>query len=316
MDKTKLKQKFEEVYLKRIEPHLLALEVEREELKKKTIKYTVIWLIILGIGFLILPIILGNYAAIIISFALIIGLFYIHALYAHPFRKKIKSKLLTVILGVFGKFYIVEQDLITFSDLKKYQLYPRATEKTNDDVIAGLYKDMDIYIQESILTHEEGSDKNRRTVTDFRGIFVKIKMKKNFNGITIVRNESQGKGIKNKLQKVELEDPEFEKLYNVFSDDQIEARYLLTTAFMQRLKNLREVFALKKDGMTSALPDIDCIFNEGYIILAVQTFDNFFEVGSIWSSMLNKEIYEKVFSQMVAVFDTIHSLKLEENIGM
>lgn len=315
MDKQKLKQKFEEVYAKRIEPHLLVLEAEREELNKKVKTYSIILLIITAAAFLLLPIPQDNKLTVCILL-LLFGMAGIYGMFAYPFRKKIKSKLLTAILGVFGKFYLVQQDLITLEDIKKYQLYPRANQKTNDDVIAGLYKGLDIYIQESKLTHQEGCGKSRRTVTDFSGIIVKIKMKKNFNGITIVRNESQGKGVKNKLQKVELEDPEFKELYNVFSDDQIEARYLLTTAFMQRLKNLREVFVLKKDGMKSSLPDIDCIFNEGYIILAVQTFEDFFEVGNIFESMLNKEIYEKVFYQMVAVFDTIHSLKLEENIGM
>lgn len=315
MDKQKLKQKFEEVYAKRIEPHLLVLEAEREELNKKVKTYSIILLIITAAVFLFLPIPQDSKLTVCILL-LLFGMAGIYGMFAYPFRKKIKSKLLTAILSVFGKFYLVEQDLITLADIKKYQLYPRANKKTNDDVIAGLYKGLDIYIQESSLTHEEGCGKSRRTVTDFRGIIVKIKMKKNFNGITIVRNESQGKGVKNKLQKVELEDPEFKEIYNVFSDDQIEARYLLTTAFMQRLKNLREVFVLKKDGMKSSLPDIDCIFNEGYIILAVQTFEDFFEVGNIFESMLNKGIYEKVFYQMVAVFDTIHSLKLEENIGM
>jgi hypothetical protein len=42
---------------------------------------------------------------------------------------------------------------------------------------------------------------------------------------------------KNRFEKIELEDPEFEKIWDTYGEDQIEARYVLTTAFMERLKN-------------------------------------------------------------------------------
>ena len=37
-----------------------------------------------------------------------------------------------------------------------------------------------------------------------------------------------------------MEDPEFQKQFEVYCDDQITARYVLTPAFMQRLKKLNE----------------------------------------------------------------------------
>ena len=36
-----------------------------------------------------------------------------------------------------------------------------------------------------------------------------------------------------KLHKINLEDPVFNKMYNVHSADEVEARYLITTAFME-----------------------------------------------------------------------------------
>jgi hypothetical protein len=41
-------------------------------------------------------------------------------------------------------------------------------------------------------------------------------------------------------EKIRLEDPEFQKQFEVYCDDQITARYVLTPAFMQRLKKLNE----------------------------------------------------------------------------
>ena len=43
---------------------------------------------------------------------------------------------------------------------------------------------------------------------------------------------------KEKLQDVKLEDISFDKRFNVYTKDQVEARYLTTPTFMERLKNL------------------------------------------------------------------------------
>lgn len=40
-------------------------------------------------------------------------------------------------------------------------------------------------------------------------------------------------------EKVKLEDPEFSSLFTVFSHDQVEARYILTPAFMEKIKSIQ-----------------------------------------------------------------------------
>ena len=71
-------------------------------------------------------------------------------------------------------------------------------------------------------------------------------MNKNFKGKTIVTKD---RGILNKitkyknLQRVSLEDVLFEKKYEIYSDDQIEARYILTTSMMERMIKLSEIFS-------------------------------------------------------------------------
>lgn len=39
---------------------------------------------------------------------------------------------------------------------------------------------------------------------------------------------------------VRLEDPEFEKIFVVYSSDEVEARYILSTSFMERLVEFRK----------------------------------------------------------------------------
>jgi hypothetical protein len=63
-----------------------------------------------------------------------------------------------------------------------------------------------------------------------------------------------------KLEQVHLEDPEFDKIFSVFSNDQVLSRYVLSTGMMQRIKDFRaktgkEVFLSFKDSyMYLAIP--------------------------------------------------------------
>ena len=55
----------------------------------------------------------------------------------------------------------------------------------------------------------------------------------------------------NKLEKIKLEDIKFNKCFSVYCDDQVEARYILTTSMMQKLMLLRSkmgnLFIIMKD---------------------------------------------------------------------
>ena len=68
---------------------------------------------------------------------------------------------------------------------------------------------------------------------------VHLAMNKTFKGTTIIKRD-RGKVANffrskmSGLESVKLEDPKFEKLFDVYGNDQIEARYLLTPSFMER----------------------------------------------------------------------------------
>lgn len=85
----------------------------------------------------------------------------------------------------------------------------------------------------------------------FRGFFFVADFNKHFLGTTLVLPEgnralndvlarSLDRENRRQRQCVLLEDPEFERLFSVHSDDQVEARYLLSTSFMERLKEYRK----------------------------------------------------------------------------
>ena len=90
--------------------------------------------------------------------------------------------------------------------------------------------------------------------------------------------EKISKKYEKPLDKVNLEDPMFSKKFDVYSSDQIEARFWVTPAFMERFQNLTTAFGTKK---------AKCSFYDGdKIMFAISTDKNLFEIGNIETSLL------------------------------
>lgn len=102
-------------------------------------------------------------------------------------------------------------------------------------------------------TETRDSKGNRRTRwhTIFKGVFFIADFNKHFEQDTVVLPDTAEKlfGRLGKMfQKmnlrqeklVTLEDPEFEKLFAVYADDEVEARYILTPGLMRRLVKFRQ----------------------------------------------------------------------------
>ena len=113
--------------------------------------------------------------------------------------------------------------------------------------------------------------------------------------------------VDNNLKKVNLEDPEFNQMYDIYSDDQVEARYIITPTFMERLKNIREVIGALH---------VHCLVECEYITLFIQNSKDFFEIGSLCDSLNNKKIYERVFMELITIFNLIHYFKLDKKLGL
>ena len=144
-----------------------------------------------------------------------------------------------------------------------------------------------------------------------RCLVVEIDMNKNFNGNTCVyENGITNKKLKFKkrpeLKTVQLEDIKFNKLYNVESTDQIEARYLLTTAFIERFLNIKTSF--KAQYIRAEFKD-----SKLYIILGVDK--DLFAMGNI-SKKTTGQTFVELFEEMYSVLSLVDELKLNQKIGL
>ena len=155
-------------------------------------------------------------------------------------------------------------------------------------------------------------DSNGRTRNKvvFLGMVLVLEMNKNFNYRTFVVKD---KGILNMFHgkkgfsKVALEDVIFEKEFEAYSQNQIEARYLLTTAFMERMLKLKELYKGKR---------IQFGFEDSAVLIAIDTKENMFEPCSLLKSNLKKDQIYKVYEQFMTIFSVVDTLKLNQKIGM
>ena len=166
-------------------------------------------------------------------------------------------------------------------------------------------------ISEEKLTQIVRTRKSRHEQTVFDGVIVILSMNKKFKGQTVVKKDYGWLGNKftrpSGLQRLRLEDPVFERKFEVYSDNQIEARYLLTTAFMERLLRLKQAFRGKK---------IECSFFDHQLMIAISTSENMFETSSFFHSAFDKKRMDRAFEQFCSVREIVDILKLNQQLGM
>ena len=109
------------------------------------------------------------------------------------------------------------------------------------------------------------------------------------------------------LNEIKLEDPEFNKKYQVFSSDEIEGRYLITPSFMERFRTLHTSFGTSK---------AKCSFYDDNIMFAISTKKNLFEIGDLFTPLTNPKQVNVFLSEISAIFDLIDYFKLDEKTGL
>lgn len=108
-------------------------------------------------------------------------------------------------------------------------------------------------------------------------------------------------------KQINFESEDFMKRFDVSSSDQVESRYLITPTFMQRLMDLKTSFGNKT---------IKCSFFDNYLMLAISTRKNLFELGSLFKSYHNKDSLKPFFNELESIINMIEYFKLDENTGL
>lgn len=312
-DYIELKNNFDAYYNEKLLPILSASDSKRR-------LYFLMFLILIGMGLLFYPAIIAklmqtDWQENDTSIGVILGLSCLAIMVLcgpmYVYKQKVKPQIMPDFANFFGSFMYQYEGKIDDFILFKSDLFGKFNQSIGDDFFTGVYDGVKISIAEEKLKFLQKDFRNfDMSKNVFEGICILFEMNKNFKGRTVVLKDRKLLNAFNKisgLQNVKLEDLRFEKYFEVYSDDQIEARYLLTTGFMERMLKLRDLYEGKS---------IQFSFNQNTLLLAIPTKQNMFEANSFFRSNINKKKIDLVFDQFYTIFSIVKLLKLNQKIGM
>lgn len=223
------------------------------------------------------------------------------------FEKKLKERVMPDLMQAFGNFTWTKQQVVDTYTIRRTTLYERFEWKEDDDNFFGSYKGIDINIDECKLKYEtRDKNNNRHEHTEFEGVIVQLTLPRHFKAHTIIRQRILMLN-KKVYEEIKLEDPEFMKMYFVDGSDQVESRYLLTTAFMERFKNVKRAFGAK---------GLEASFNGNELIMAIRTDKDLFSLGNIYRPLADTKQFTTLLEEFISILAIVDELKLNQNIGL
>lgn len=292
------------VYENDILPALQEQERHRVAAAAKSRQFLVIAvlaaLVIAGGGFFIfrnpIPIVVGVVAGI--------GLGVFGSLELNQIRKKAKLFFVQPVAEAMGiKYAPTLPRPVTVHDFRSSRLLPSWDREKYEDSLKGNYHGTDFEMFEAHLEQKQTStDSNGRTrtnwVTVFRGQCLRFDAHKEFHGETLILRDSgifNRFGGKKGLKQAKLESSEFEKHFEVYTNDQVESRYILTPDLMARLVDLEK-------GLRGG--DLKCAFVDQSVLITVDA-GNLFEPGSLFEPFDNPDRLFVLLKDFSVVFNLI-----------
>ena len=308
-----IKINFQNNYFKHIKPNLDKFEEKR--LKKLKIYNTIVLpiCIVMSIvlaGFFIVYI--QNSTKIDLNFLFIIalpiiGAKVIYKVFEKGIEKEIKQTFMPTICKCFENLSWSHGYAGNQKEFHEIGLVNYYNEMSFDDNFPGHYKDVNFEIIEATFIHETRGSKNRHKHTIFDGIILKLTMPKNFESHTLIRPDGLFKMPIKNLKRTELEDVVFEKKYDVYTNDEVEARVTITTGFMERLNNIEKVFDSKKTY---------CCFIGNKAYFGLDTRKDMFKICSLKHPINNPQHFVKMFEEMISIYRLIEHLKMAKEVNI
>lgn len=306
---SQMRKEFQDKFFKELSPALEKFDAERKGKLRLAVAGAVICFVI-GILLIISPFFITmSEETSENTFKSGIGMFFmagfVWAIIKKNFENKIKEKIMPSVCQCFGD--ISWKKCILYENRKVFQesnLIPSFSSSSFDDYFSGSYKDVGFEIIESEFS--SGTGKNRRTV--FNGVIVKLDMNKNFSGNTVIRPDSMFHASpSSNLVHTTLEDVVFEKKFDVYTDDEVEARYLITPSFMERLNNMQVAFAADK---------VSCAFYGTNLFVALHTLKDLFSICSLLKPVNDGKQFFQMFEEILSIIKLIDHFKLDQKIGL
>lgn len=219
--------------------------------------------------------------------------------------RDVKIASLTAVAQAIGVNYSIDVGQPpAFDRFRALKLLPSYDRSKFEDLFHGEYQGASFDLYEGLLENETKDSKgNSSYTTVFRGQIIRLAFPRKFLGVTIVRRDQGffnmfGEDKKSNLKRVGLEDPKFEKVFEVYGTDQVEARYLVHPVLMERLMALETGMKGEK---------LRCGFEEGDMLIAIEDGDRY-EIGDLFKPLADPERARKIVGDLSKVMQVMDSV--------
>ena len=212
------------------------------------------------------------------------------------YKKAYKQVIFPEIAKFLGEFRYIHSPSIDLNEHKNSFILPYFDYSNVDDEFIGLYDNRSIHVFE--LELKSGRD------TAFQGLLIKVDLSdlKVF-GHTILLEGHYSKPTfgqsTHKLKKVNLIDPEFDQIFNIYSNDQVEARYILDPKVIEELKSFKKKYDSEK---------ICLALYDKRLLVTVKTKSKYFEPMSVKYPSISPENFISFRNDMKGIFKIVDSL--------
>lgn len=237
-------------------------------------------------------------------FTIVIFASWLHFFIKKQFEMRVKKKIIEEFCDCFENYdwqeWMIGESYLDEKTLRETKILPKFTQRYSDDNFSGLYKGLPVVITEQRLDCGGSGIYAARV---FEGLVIGYAFEETFPAEIIVRDGNILPPAN--LEKVTLEDTEFNKMFNVYSNDQIECRFILTTSFMEKLKTLKTLFNAKH---------VSASFVEDKLYIAADIRKDSFNIANLFKPVNNRKDFEIMYNQFEFILKIADLLKLTDRI--
>ena len=208
-------------------------------------------------------------------------------------------------------YFIAQQLAETFTDLNyhheqgldknilaKTDLIYTGSDYSSNDLVIGKYKNVDFTQADvKIIDYYTDSDGDRHSRIVFLGRYMIFKFPKKFKSKMIISFNGYGEGL---FDRITTESTEFNKRFLVYAEDKLEALYILTPDFMEKLEKLGQQYDNK----------ISFYFADDKLYIGINDGNNVFEPPNPATPIDEAKEKAKVIQDMKAITNIVDDLKL------
>lgn len=311
-------QSFQQAFTQ-IQPHLQSLEALRRKQRSTVQTFTFTWLGTLLFGIILMG--TGNEAIIVFVIILIVVYGIIASIFGYKATKKYKRIFKDVVIGpliraIDPQLQYAKEACIVRAKYEESKIFlTHADRYYGEDYVWGMVDKTMIEFSELHTQYVTHDSKGRTQYHDiFKGLFLIADFHKDFKCRVVVMPDYSEKlfgGLAKFFQKmnmmrdqlVYMEDPVFEKMFKVYSNDQVEARYILSPNMLKRIVDMK----------TKMNRNIHLSFINSKMFLAISMSKNLFD-PKLRKSVMNPQIIYEFYQQILECVQIVDDMNLNTRI--